>query len=742
MKKGGSHIRIKLPIRRVIGLGFGFALVILLVSGLISYKSTGNLLQAANGLSHAHQVAGFLKEIVSDIAFLESSEKGFLITGKDEYLNACRETARKIAGTFNALRGLEDNGSILEKRLELLEPLVAKRVQLMEETLEARQIHGYEEAFSHISSHKPKMVSESLRNIIGYMEKEEMEIISAETIKANIYSERIKSIVLLGHIIAIVVLGTSLLIIFLDISQRNFFEQELIKAKELAEKSVKIKENFLANISHEIRTPMNAISGLTKILLRSGLNKKQIEYLDAIKASSDTLLVIINDILDLSKAKSGKMVFEKTEIKIHSLVSSLTELLSAKAEEKRIKLMVDIDKDIPPCLLGDAVRLNQILLNLLGNAIKFTEKGNVELTATLIPDEGGQAKVKFSVGDSGIGITEELMPTIFESFTQASTEITRKYGGTGLGLSIVKELVELQGGQIQVKSKVGEGSTFSFWLPFEVKEAEGELVAETGITAAIKYLPGTKVLLVEDNLINQMVAQAVLKEFKCMVESAENGKTAFELSRRIKFDVILMDVQMPEISGYEVTRRIRSDAGSINQFTPIIAMTANAGKADQEKCMEAGMDDFISKPFDENNLLDKLHYWKGRKKMPLSLNSTALNQLEKSHLESLKRFTKGNGESLREVANLFIELTPLAMENMRRHCREENWQMLMAEAHKIKPSFTILGNKELEQMASRIEEASRLKQGLSGLHESVEALEKGCNNVIEELREELKQLSM
>ena len=382
---------------------------------------------------------------------------------------------------------------------------------------------------------------------------------------------------------------------------------QLMKAKKELEETMKVKEQFLANMSHEIRTPMNAIVGFTDILLKTELNAEQRQYIEAIKTSGGNLLVIINDILDFSKIQSGKFSFENIELHLSQLISTLTELMLPKSMEKNIRLSTKIDKNIPDNLIGDPTRLNQVLLNLVGNAIKFTEKGEVKIRVELLSETDEEVELKFSVVDTGIGIEEKKQETIFEEFTQERNETTRKYGGTGLGLTIAKQLVELQGGKISVKSKVGEGSTFIFNLRFK-KNLNGNHSTrhKRNGTEIEKQVEGLHVLLVEDNLLNQILAKKVLTDWKWNVELAENGLIALEKLGQHDFDVILMDIQLPEMDGYEATRQIRHSFPYPKSATPIIAMTAHALSGEAEKCYDAGMNDYISKPFDPKMLYAKV----------------------------------------------------------------------------------------------------------------------------------------
>lgn len=384
--------------------------------------------------------------------------------------------------------------------------------------------------------------------------------------------------------------------------------EELIKAKKQLEESMKVKEQFMANMSHEIRTPMNAIVGFTDLLLKTQLSAEQKQYVDAVKTSGKNLLVIINDILDFSKIQSGKFVFEQIKFRLSHVISTITELMLPKANEKNIKLSATIDPAIPDYLIGDPMRLNQIILNLLGNAIKFTKEGEVKISVNLIKDMEEKVEVSFSVSDTGIGIPQGKQALIFEGFTQASNQTTRKYGGTGLGLTIAKQLVELQGGTITVESEVDKGSIFTFTLELkknatpEVKNKKSDIV----VSEMSDELEGLNILLVEDNLMNQMLAKKVLSDWKCRVTVAGNGLIAINKLTENDFDLILMDIQMPEMDGNEATQHIRKEFSPPKSEIPIIAMTAHALAGEAEKCMSVGMNDYISKPFEAKELYSKI----------------------------------------------------------------------------------------------------------------------------------------
>ncbi len=376
-------------------------------------------------------------------------------------------------------------------------------------------------------------------------------------------------------------------------------------AKNKAENLAKIKEQFLANISHEIKTPMNAIIGMSYLLNDTNLNKEQKTYIKHIKNSSDSLLVLINDVLEYSKIEAGKIIVEEIEFNLHTLLVEIKEVLGIKADEKNIELVLNISGDTPRYIIGDKYRLNQILLNLIGNGIKFTETGSVIVETKMINETDKTISILFTVIDTGIGIIKSKLKTIFSSFSQASSDTTRKYGGTGLGLSISKDLVELLGGKMYVYSNSNEGSNFSFYLSFKkTNEDKKELENDsTQIPVDIEGVESANILFVEDNKLNQILTKKILNKSGFNVEITENGKTAIELIKEKNYDLILMDLHMPEMDGFETTKHIRTKLKNNKRNIPIIALTGASMGDEREKCFLIGMNEYIAKPFDPKKLI-------------------------------------------------------------------------------------------------------------------------------------------
>lgn len=382
-------------------------------------------------------------------------------------------------------------------------------------------------------------------------------------------------------------------------------QKQLIMEKEVAEATAKARSEFLSTMSHEIRTPMNAVIGMSHILLQDNPSEEQIPNLKILKFSAENLLSLINDILDYNKLESGKLNFEKTNFSLKDTVNSITHSLKTKVKENNNQLVVNMNENVAEYIVGDPTRLAQVLNNLLSNAIKFTENGQVTLDIQAQKEDEETIVLDFAVRDTGIGIPEDKQEHIFESFTQACSSTTRKFGGTGLGLAIIKKILEHQDSQIQIKSKVGEGSTFYFTLQFE--KGEAPKLSEIEQDTQLQSLSGTKVLLVEDNKINQLIANRFLKKWDINYDVADNGAIALEKVQSNDYDVVLMDLQMPTMDGYTATAKIRNLKGNKYQELPIIALTASAMLEERNRVYTVGMNDYVTKPFNPIELYSAIN---------------------------------------------------------------------------------------------------------------------------------------
>ncbi len=506
--------------------------------------------------------------------FMKSPFAFSVLKGKDMVITLANDSIKKIWGKGTRIEG--------KPLLEVLPELKEGPVPLLLEKVLTTGIpfQGYE--FLTQLNRKGKM-EEVYFNFVYQPYLEADETISGVTIIAY----EVTSHVILNHEL---------------IQEKRIAEQKT----QIAEEAVKAKQQFLSNMSHEIRTPMNAIIGFTNVLLKSRLDKPQKEYINAIKVSGDALVVLINDILDLAKVDAGKMTFEKTPFNLSDSISTIIHLFETKIKEKNLRYIQEYDDTIPPVLLGDPMRLRQIIINLVSNAVKFTATGTITMRVRLLEEDTESTNIEFSLSDTGIGIPVDKQGQIFKNFEQANNETSSTYGGTGLGLAIVKQLVELQGGTIQVSSELGKGSTFSFVLQFG--KVTATTLTETSLGMEITPRPApvkgkVKVLVAEDMALNQLLIKIIIADFGFDIEVADNGKIAIEKLQKNSYDIILMDLQMPEMNGFEATAYIRK---TLKLKTPIIALTADVTTMDVEKCIAVGMNDYISKPIDEQLLYSKI----------------------------------------------------------------------------------------------------------------------------------------
>jgi PAS domain S-box-containing protein len=519
-----------------------------------------------------------------------------------------------------------------------------------------------------------------------------------------------------------------------DVTETKRIEQELIKAKILAEEFALAKERFLANMSHEIRTPLNAIIGFSNLIDPNKLDADTRENFAAIKSSGNNLLNIVNDILDVSKIQAGMMQIEKTTFSIISLFKSINILLQLKAKEKKLNLSFTHTEMVPECVSGDPTKLTQILINLVGNAIKFTEQGSVQISCDLEKEQEGIYLMKFTVTDTGIGIDKEKNQNVFDRFTQASMDTTRLYGGTGLGLSIVKSLVELQGGKIELNSTLGKGSVFTLWIPYE-KASMSMLEAMNHATKFDKAynLGNLKILLAEDNELNQKLAKKVLNSFDFEVEIAVNGQDAVEKLKTGAYDIVLMDLQMPIMDGAAATRIIRKE---LNSTIPIIAMTAHAMSGEKERCIGYGMNDYITKPFKPKELYTKIGVLLDKKNAAIPTDTKApirVGQTQFIDLHYITELSEGSTEFILEMMDIFKRNVPIDLCSFELAVKNGNYKEIKAMAHKLQSSANIMGVAILAKLLLEVEQLAITESALPEITIAFKNLKILFEQVLEEV---------
>ena len=540
-----------------------------------------------------------------------------------------------------------------------------------------------------------------------------------------------------------------LLLGYLSVALQNALtHEELNITKQRAERSEKFMQQFLANMSHEIRTPINAVTGMTRLLLEKNPLKEQVKYLESIRNASDSLLVIINDILDLSKIEAGKIEIEKIDFSIVDLMNNVKEIMQFKAEEKGLNLIVEIDKTLPPVLIGDPTRLVQILINLIGNAIKFTEKGTIGIEVSSKQQAGGRSEtstlvtLNFSISDTGIGMTTEHQQKLFQDYVQASSETARKYGGTGLGLSISKQLVELQGGNIHVKSEQGKGSTFSFSLSFPISSNKTVALREQVVSKEmLQKLKGIRVLLVDDNEYNRIIARETLelKIKNVFVDETFDGILALEKLKNNTYDIIIMDLVMPNMNGLEATLKIRKEfPAPVNQIK-ILGLSASVVKSEIDKCYAVGMNGFIPKPFKSSEMLSTIYNALfGEKtnslKEPVINNSSTKENGQLIDLNYLEAFTEGDQERKKRYLDLFVSKKPGLLTTINESLKKNDFDNIRIVAHSMKPQLSSMGVHHAITLIETIEQNCFSNTKIEEIPFLIEKLEGICLKAVDEIK--------
>jgi signal transduction histidine kinase/CheY-like chemotaxis protein len=661
----------------------------------MQYNSTKNIHNLITGNKHLLNelnAGNQLRELERDLLSAEAKMDRAVATGDTSRLKEVGPQLKEAQDLLDSVRAIavEDSAG---RNIDLLSARATEKSMLNAQILDSFRGHGRLsiESFRAITRLRP--LSNQINNASRSIYMNRQRLLDSLTTFTNNSGRKAQR----WNLIMIFMVLVSGAVLFWYIIGRIRQQNQLIRQLDASEKKIRevslVKENFMANISHEIRTPMNAIVGFTNLLRARNRDPKLAEFIDAISQSGENLLILINDLLDLSKIEAGMMRIESAPFSVRELLSSVQTLFTEKMDQKGLHFSLVVGDSVPDLLSGDPVRLTQILANMIGNAVKFTDEGIIRLEVNNNGMDGEQVRIGFVISDTGIGIAPGKLSTIFERFRQAEDSITRKYGGTGLGLSIVKDLVLLQHGEIAVESEVGKGTTFSFTIPYRV--SAGQPVPQVSPKETATDYPDSRhirILVAEDNKMNQTLLKHLLTGWRLSFDIVDSGIGAVEKLQAGAYDLVLMDIQMPGMDGYKATQLIRMD---LKLDIPVIAMTAHAFAGEREKSLNNGMNEYIAKPIDEKELFRVIVQFTGLNRDRPEPEKEAVKEAQARYLfidlQYMRGISEGNKEYEKTVTEQFLEVVPLDIETLDSALINKDVDSIRRTAHSMRSDVAIMG---------------------------------------------------
>jgi len=713
--------------------GFTGAFLLLAIGGGLTYKAATTFASSAQQVTHTQQVRAALSRLYSDISEAGFAQRNYLITGQPQQLDQYRQLVSNLAAQTASIGLLVSDNARQVENLAPLQPLLDRTRALLDQGIELYQSQGYGAAKTLIDSGQSLDGMRSIFSVIQNMDAEE----EALLVNREAASTRFQRYMLACMLLTMVVAACIFVALYREIRRENLARQQadqaLVNARNTAEfarqeadAANRAKSAFLATMSHEIRTPMNGVLGMLELLSLTPLNGAQHATLKTIRESGRSLMRIIDDILDFSKIEAQKLNIHPEVASLKAVVEDVRHIYSGNASSKRLLITHHVDPALSPALMVDSIRLQQILGNFVSNAIKFTSHGRVEITADLIERQDGEDRVRFSVKDTGIGISEEHQRQLFQPFTQAESDTTHRYGGTGLGLVICQRLATLMGGSVDMRSALGKGTTMILELSLPIADPallpqDNPEVPNSFFTSletrriapdvAQAEAEGTLVLLADDHPTNRSLLMRQVNLLGYAAESARNGIEALNLWKTGRFALLLTDCNMPEMDGYELTRAIREfEAATASRRHPIIACTANAMGGEAEICLTAGMDDYLVKPVELKNLLAKLERWRpipaAAAKPPEVFPAARPARTPIDHV-ALARVSAGDATVERDIFIEFQRANEGDAARLRQAVADGDPAQVKRLAHLIKGACSMIGALRLANVCERIERASR-----------------------------------